>query len=120
MSVSIDTSAEAERIAWVLQDVEFRGRTFYVADGGEWLQVRWVAEDSVTGKTEVQHGRKWKLSPHMTRSELIQTAFMACLAAEEHEVREDFRYRGEAIFGPHFDVDDLHGLASSGRRDVRS
>lgn len=47
------------------------------------------------------------LSPNMTKSELVQTAMKAVLAAEEHEAREHFRYRGKCIFGPHIDVDGL-------------
>ena len=54
--------------------------------------------------------RKWLLSPHMTKSEIIQTAFKCILAAEEHEAREKFLYKGKSVFGPHFDVDKLHEL----------
>lgn len=64
-------------------------------------------------------GRKWRLSEHMTKSELVQTALMAVLAAEEHEAREAFKYRGAAIFGPHFDVDALHELARGRNEDRR-
>lgn len=54
-----------------------------------------------------QHGRKWRLSAHMTDSEVVQTALAAVLAFEEHEAREAFRYRGLAIFSPHWNVDRL-------------
>ncbi len=54
--------------------------------------------------------RKWLLSPHMTKSEIVQTAFKCIVTAEEHEAREKFLYKGKAIFGPHFDVEQLHGL----------
>lgn len=64
-----------------------------------------------------QYGRKWRLSPHMTKSEVVQTAFKAVLTFEEHEARENFRYRGRAVFGPHIDVDAL--LLASSIMDVR-
>lgn len=67
-----------------------------------------------------QSGRKWQLSPYMTDSELIQTAFKAILTAEEHETREFFRYRGRAIFGPHYDVNKLHEICTPDNTDVRS
>lgn len=51
-----------------------------------------------------QQGRKWLLSLHMTRSEIVQTALMAVIACEEHEAREKFTYRGKPVFGPHVDV----------------
>jgi hypothetical protein len=50
----------------------------------------------------------------MTRNEIVQTALLACLTASEHEVRERFTYQGHAIFGPHFDIDALAGVAAAG------
>ena len=67
---------------------------------------------NTSGKPAPWHGRKWDLTYHMTKSEIVQTAFKAVLTAVEHETRENFKYRGEAIFGPHFDVDKLVDLAS--------
>ncbi len=52
-------------------------------------------------------GRKWKVSQHMTSSEFVQTAFMAVMAAVEHEVREGFKFRGLDIFNPHMDLEAL-------------
>jgi hypothetical protein len=76
-------------------------------EGAIYLQVSFDAWDETTGKYQVQDGRKWLVSRYSTTSEIVQTALKAVLAAQEHEVREGFRYRGKAIFGPHFDVDDL-------------
>ena len=89
-------------------------------DARVFLQVEAVAACMVTGKPMQWSGRKWLLSPFMTKSEVVQTAFKAVLTAIEHETREAFRYRGEAIFGPHFDVDRLAELCgSSGALDER-
>lgn len=62
---------------------------------------------NVTGKPSPWSGRKWFLSPHMTRSEVVQTLWKALTTALEHEAREAFTYRGETIFDPHLDVDGL-------------
>lgn len=59
------------------------------------------------------HGRKWRLSPHMTDGEVVQTALMATLAAAEHEHRERFRYKGVSVFDPHYDIDQLVALRAS-------
>lgn len=67
---------------------------------------------NVSGQPMAWKGRKWFLSIHMTKSEVIQTAFKAVLTAVEHELRETFRYRGQAIFGPHFSVDVMADLIS--------
>lgn len=76
-------------------------------EGPIYLQVSFDAWDEASGKFQLQYGRKWLVSRYSTTSEIVQTALKAVLAAQEHEVREGFRYKGKAIFGPHFDVDDL-------------
>lgn len=62
---------------------------------------------NVTGAAMSWRSRKWPLSIHMTDGEIVQTAFKAVMTAMEHEVREMFRYRGESIFDPHYDVEKL-------------
>lgn len=62
--------------------------------------------------------RKWLISPHMTVSEIVQTAFLMIKTAEEHEMREEFRYKGQTIFGPHFNVERLVNLASEGEKAI--
>jgi hypothetical protein len=76
---------------------------------GFYLQWRFQAPDHTALVLDEQEwgGRKWYVSPHATRSEVVQTLLKAALAAEEHEAREQFRYKGVAIFGPHHDVEAL-------------
>nr|WP_315206420.1 hypothetical protein [uncultured Albidiferax sp.] len=50
----------------------------------------------------------------MTPSEVVQTALKCVLTSLEHEARENFKYKGAPIFGPHFDVDDLAVLCADG------
>lgn len=80
--------------------------------GRSFLQVQASGTCNVSGCEHTWRGRKWFLSPHMTKSELVQTAFKAVLTAVEHEARENFLYRGASIFDPHYDVDRLHDLRS--------
>jgi hypothetical protein len=108
--------------AW-LRDVSYPGYTFQVREGhgGVFLQATYWEADVSTGspsgdRLELQSTRKWLLSPHMTKSEVVQTAFKCVLTSAEHRVREWFRYQDKAIFGPHFDVDDLAGLRQRGGR----
>lgn len=77
------------------------------SDGRWFLQWRFDGPCAVTGVVEEQACRKWWLSEFMTDGELVQTAFMAAIAAEEHECREFFLYRGRRIFGPHIRLDAL-------------
>jgi len=62
---------------------------------------------NVTGEAFPWSGRKWFLSPHMCRSEIIRTAHKAVEAAVLHEMNEKFTYKGEMIFDPHIDLDAM-------------
>lgn len=70
-------------------------------------------KDAETGLPMEWTGRKWMLSPHMCKNEIVSTAFKAVMTAMEHEIRENFRYRGVAIFNPHLDPDALVDLVSN-------
>jgi hypothetical protein len=113
---------DANFIRTLLNQVEYLDWEIHFdeGDGEPWLQVRFNAPDLVTKKVERQHGRKWKLSYHMTKSEIVNTAWKAVLTAVEHEAREAFRYRGRTIYGPHFDVDVMHEVATQSSLDVRT
>jgi hypothetical protein len=56
------------------------------------LRAEWTGADAATGKPELQQSRWWPLNPHMVKTEIIQTAFLCVLKAEEHEIRETFKY----------------------------
>ena len=75
-----------------------------------YLQIRVDGVCNMSGEPFAWGSRKWFLSPYMTRSEVVQTAFKAVMTAMEHEVREQFMYRGQTIFDPHYDVDKLVAL----------
>jgi hypothetical protein len=116
-------SLSLNQIRDVLGLVDYPGYAFQIHGGTDgkpmYLQAAFEARCSVSGLMETQHTRKWLLSPHMTPSEVVQTALKCVLTSVEHEAREQFRYRGQAIFGPHFSVEDLVRLAQAGRLDAR-
>lgn len=97
--------------------VQYRDWNFTLEEPGYsehivFLRLRWVDE-----RCERQSGRRWALSTAMTRSEIVQTCLAAVLAAEEHEARERFRYKGKAPFNPHLDVEWLTAIHD--KKDVR-
>lgn len=61
---------------------------------------------------EFVKGRKFVISDHALKDEVVQTALVALLMYHEHELREQFTYKGAAIFAPHFDVDRLARLVT--------
>jgi len=83
--------------------------TFHVreAHGGIMLSATYIDPDVFSKKPEIQYTRQWRLSPDMTKSEVVQTVFKCCVTSAEHRTREAFLYRGRRVFGPHFNVDDL-------------
>jgi hypothetical protein len=105
-----------------LKDVRYLDYRFSIhADAGTgiYMQAMFPEADIVTGLVEPQYTRKWKLSIHMTKSELIQTAFKCALTSAEHRCREHFRYKGSAVYSPHYDVDELEALCKRKAFDYR-
>ncbi len=111
----------AEIVA-VLQQVTYPGYLFEVNLEDERMYLRAVfhAPCAETGYVEQQFTRKWYVSREATRSEIVQTALKCVLTSIEHEAREIFKYRGRAIFGPHFDVEQLVELCDEKARDTRA
>lgn len=75
---------------------------------------------NVTGVPMPWNGRKWLLSPYMTETEIVLTAFKAVLTAYEHEARENFKVDGFAILDSHYSVDDMVRFAKTAALDGRS
>lgn len=108
-----EPAAKIDKIREVVKRCAFQEYIFDVhLDGrGEiFLQASYMEADTVTGVIESQLTRRWFISPHMTDSEIVRTAFKCIITSMEHRTREWFTYKGRAIFGPHFDVDVLHGV----------
>jgi hypothetical protein len=100
------------RIVELIADVAYPGLRFEVAPDETWLRVRCdEGLDNAAGEPAPWTGRKWRLSPHMTDGEVVQTALLAVFTALEHEAREKFTFRGVALFGPHLDIYRLVELA---------
>ena len=91
------------------------------------LQLRFFAADvsdpystdSFTHQVQEQKCRKWYISQWSTLSEVVETAFKAARAAIEHELKENFRFEGEQVYNPHFDVLARKEMCEDGRFDVR-
>lgn len=117
-----DASRLALRFARILDDVQYKDLRFEIRVEGDrcFLRVAWHGRDSEDGALKMHYGRWWYLSGHMTRSEVVQTAFKAVMTWEEHETREAFLYRGAAVMAPHFDIDMLAALMTGDRGGLQS
>jgi len=110
----------AFRVTEIMREVHFPGYTWLVhGEDRTYLQSQFTAPDCKTGNPEPQFTRKWYISRESTKSEVVQTAFKCVLTSLEHEAREVFTYRGQPVFGPHFDVDHLAAALAMNGRGVR-
>lgn len=109
-----------EDVHKVLRDISYGDYLFMVGGTDSlWIKAMFLARCSVTGAMQQQDTRKWYLSRHACTNEIVQTALKCVLTSVEHEARERFKFRGRAIFGPHFDVHALHRICQDGALDYR-
>ena len=73
-----------------------------------YVQVYGHGPDPKDGMKDAQwSGRKWFISPHMCKNEIIRTAYKAIECAVAHEMNEVFLYKGVAIMTPHMDYEEI-------------
>lgn len=74
-----------------------------------WVQVR--KDNDVCNVTKQPgygwEGRRWIIEDDYDESHVLRTLWACFMATMEHELREQFIYKGKLPFGPHFDVADL-------------
>lgn len=89
----------------VVDEISYKDWQFRLLEKGDGflLQVEFMARCIKSGELALQRGRKWYISSHACRSEIVRTAYKAIEAAEMHELHENFKYKGKLIFDPHID-----------------
>lgn len=108
-------------ISDILAEISYKDWGIYYNPEGQYIQIVFVGKDIYSQEEVLQRCRKWKVSLHMTKSEIVCTVWAAIQAAEKHEAAERFTYKGVRIFNPHVDVEALVTLHSSAfSQDVRA
>jgi len=106
----------------IVSECNFQDYTFVVVESettkAVYLAATYLEADTITGAVELQHTRRWFLSPEMSKSEIVATAFKCAITSMEHRTREWFLYKGRAIYQPHYNVDELWELSEN--REVRT
>ena len=73
-----------------------------------YLQVHGHGPDPKQNMEDAQwSSRKWWLSRHMCKNEIIRTALKAIECAVAHEMYENILYKGYAVFTPHMDYEEV-------------
>lgn len=97
-----------EEIIEIIKKISFMDREFRLIEKGDGylLQIRYYEEDieNPNGPQVLQSARKWYISPWMTETEIVETAFTACVRSMLHITKEYFTYKGERVYSPHFDI----------------
>jgi hypothetical protein len=107
------TPSDYERFVQWLVDINYPAYYFTIkldSRGSLYLQGWYEEADIFSGAVVPQYTRRWLLSPHMSKSEFVQTVFKLVLTSSEHRVREHFKYMGMRVYSPHHDVDALHKM----------
>lgn len=89
--------------------VHFRDWKLKTGELGDGYFIQWVfqAPCTITGKLGEQTGGKFYVSKYAAHNEVIRTAHKAVLSAIIHEVDEDFKVSGVAIYHPHIGVNAI-------------
>lgn len=105
----------------LVDQIEYPGFRYGITLSNDVMYLQITCDDvcNVTGERMTWKSGKWLLSEHMLDSEVVQKCLKATLTAIEHEAREKFKYRGRAIFDPHYDVDKLWELRGESDSVVR-
>ena len=103
-----------ESLKKLISEVSYSDWEYHLCFKNEipYLQITFVAPDNMTGEMALQSCRKWMLSYHMCDDEVLTTALKATLGAVEHETREQFKWKGQPIYRPHYDPKELYELVS--------
>lgn len=105
-----------------IEECHYPEYAFFVSVDGRgevFLQASYLEADAATTESvpERQFTRRWFLSPAMSKSEIVQTAFKCIITSMEHRTREWFTWKGRAIFHPHQNIETLWEICES--REVR-
>ena len=103
----------SDTLVEIIDNVSYHDWSFAIGKlgSGFYVQCRFIAPDSCGKDERNWSGRKWYISTHATKDEVVQTCLKAVLTSLEHEARESFKYKGVAIFQPHTPIDELVEIA---------
>lgn len=107
----------------IIDNIKFRDRTFRVLEKGDGflLQMRYYEADVEKPGSfpSLQSTRKYYISPYMTTSEVVETAWLCVQRSQLHVASEHFEYKGRRIYSQHFNVEGRIDLCDAKQLDVR-
>lgn len=110
-----------KEIEAILANIRFLDRKFLLLDksDGFLLQLSYEEADIDTNELKKQKSRKYYVSPYMTETEIVDTAFFCVMRSQEHVTREHFLYKGYRVQSPHFSIGGRLDLCTMKQFDRR-
>lgn len=112
-----------EEIQEILDQIHFMDREFRLLDKGEGflLQMTYLEPDVLNVKAGpvLQSTRKYYLSPFMTETEIVETAWLCVQRSQIHVASEHFMYQGARVYSQHFHIAGRLGLCDMDQFDGR-
>lgn len=117
------TKFSREEVEQVLSKIKFMDRAFRLLNKGDGylLQMRYLETDVERpgSKPVEQSTRKWYISPYMSESEIVETAWACVQRSQLHVASEHFTYYGKRIYSQHFNVSARMEICDVEDYDVR-
>jgi hypothetical protein len=109
-TLRIVMSLTVQKMGQIVADCQYKDWTIDVGSYGPsvyWIEVNFWRPDSVTGEMgPSQNMRRWPIESWRDSDYVINTIYKAIATAEEHEMRENFKYKGKPRFDPHIHTED--------------
>lgn len=98
-----------QQIQKILDQIKFRDRKFRLLDKGDGflLQMSYFEPDveaDSNAEPVLQSTRKYYISPYMTTSEIVETAWLCVQRSQLHVASEHFTYEGKRVYSQHFNI----------------
>lgn len=88
---------------------------FVTGSDGDLLTIKIRRDDDVCHVTKQPgyswEGRRWIIEDHYDESHVLRAAWACFISTMEHELREQFVYKGKLPFEAHFDIADVMARA---------
>jgi hypothetical protein len=114
-----------EEIQRIIDRIKFRDRKFRILEKGDGflLQMTYyeidVEDQELFPQPVLQSTRKWYVSPYMTTSEIVETAWLMVQRSQLHVASEHFTYAGRRVYSQHFSIGARVDLCDEQCYDVR-
>jgi hypothetical protein len=127
-SIGIGTMSQPKKtfdeIKAIIDGIQFMDRTFRLLEKGDGFLLQMFYYETCVenpGSEPVkQSTRKYYVSPYMTESEVVETAWLAVQRSQLHVASEHFTYQGRRVYSQHFDIEARIDMCDMDFFDVRA